>query len=72
MADYVTCIYCQHKYKTKDEAKDCAKSHENGDIIIIPMLKEDLSILAHYIMSGNRQILTERASNVIMRYFRKI
>lgn len=65
------CMYCLKQYATKGEVDVCERGHrDKEEIIYVPILKEDLNILAHFLMTGNPALLTERASSIIMRYFR--
>ena len=62
-----SCFYCQKRYPTEQEARECEKTHH---VYFLPLMKEDLNLLAHYIMTGNRELLTERLSKTILRHFR--
>lgn len=62
------CIHCFKVFLKKKDADACRKSH---DIMYVPIIKEDLNLLAHYIMSGDRSLISDRLSKTILRYFRK-
>lgn len=65
-----TCEYCFKQYTNKDEMVKCKESHYLN-LVFVPILKEDLSILAHYLMTGGNSDMTERAAKTILRYFRR-
>lgn len=72
MAKIKACMFCQKEFLTDGEVKKCEQGHrDREEITYVPILKTDLSLLAHYLMSGDRSVLTDRVSNSIIRYFRK-
>lgn len=62
-----TCNYCNKYYENTADWKACELSH---DVVFVPMLREDLSRLINFIATGDRDLLTERLSQTLFRYFR--
>lgn len=63
------CRYCWKYYKDPSEARKCENTH---DVIFVPFIREDLNRLVNFIATGNRQLLTERMSTTLFKYFRVI
>jgi len=69
MTHKLKCFYCGKYYKTEDKARECENNH---DVVMIPMLREDLNRLVNFIATGDRELLTERLSRTLFRYMRAV
>lgn len=67
MKNKCQCFYCGKVYPTESKARECENSH---DIVFVPIFREDLNRLINFIASGDRNLLTERLSRTLYKYFR--
>jgi hypothetical protein len=67
MKNKLRCFYCSKLYTTEEKARDCENKH---DVVFVPILREDLNRLINFIATGDRNLLTERLSRLLFRYFR--
>lgn len=61
------CFYCGKYYRTEEKARECENNH---DVVLVPILREDLNRLINFIATGDRALLTERLSKTLFRYVR--
>jgi hypothetical protein len=61
------CYYCHKWHPNEKKARECENGH---DVIMVPLLKEDLNRLVNFIATGDRALLTESLSLTLFRYFR--
>lgn len=61
------CFYCGKVYTTQEKARECENDH---DVVMLPILREDLNRLVNFIATGDRDLLTKRLSRTLFRYFR--
>lgn len=67
--DKKRCIYCWTAYSTEERARKCEDDH-GDDVIMLPILKEDLNRLVNFIATGEQELLTKRLVRTLYRYFR--
>ena len=61
------CLYCHKVYEENKSKLKCQDSHL-GDLVFLPLFREDLSRLWSYVLQGNPEVLTERLSRTIRKY----
>jgi hypothetical protein len=61
------CFYCSKYYPDPDDARKCEKGH---DVLYVPILRSDLNRLLNFIVTGDRNLLTESLSRTLFRYVR--
>lgn len=59
------CNYCHKIYKLRLMAVGCEQNH---DMVFIPFYRDDLPRLIQFLYTGDRDILTERIINTILKY----
>lgn len=67
MKNKLRCYYCNKLYSTEQKARECENTH---DIVFVPIFREDLNRLINFIATGDKNLLSERLSRTLFKYFR--
>lgn len=65
-----SCPYCEKNYPSREEALQCARSHDPNDVVTVLFLKEDLQRLVMFLMLGEKDLITERIFRKLSRYYK--